>query len=564
MNSQNNNNDNNFNVILAMVLIFAILWGWGYIKDKPTPHSHTEQIETKQKKQNIDHKKIYPSNTPPLQTKILNQYLHIKSSSIKGKINLQGGRIDDISLLKYTKNADGTGGNIKILTSENLDNAYFVDFQWKSMASNIRTPDSNTIWNSNSNTLTPESPVILTWNNGQGLNFTRTISIDNKYLITVTDSVENSSQQNISLFSHSTISRNQLTEVSSFFILHEGPIGYLSNKLVEIKYEDLNSKHKNYNSTGGWLGVTDKYWLTAIIPEQNKHVKASYGQYFNGKNNVYLTDCMSPEINIKANGGKTSYTQHLFVGPKVLKTLDDYEIKLGVEHFDLAVDFGWFYFLTKPIFNILTMAKDYLGNFGLGILLLTVILKLLFFPLANKSYRSMAKMKKLQPKMVKLRELYKGDKMRLNQEIMSLYKKEKVNPMAGCLPMIVQIPVFFALYKVLFVSIEMRHAPFFGWVTDLSAPDSTTIFNLFGLIPWDPPSMLQIGALPIFMGITMIIQQRLNPAPADPVQEKMFLIMPIVFTVMLSSFPSGLVIYWAWNNILTIMQQWTIMRLSEK
>ncbi len=563
MNSQNNN-DNNFNIILAMVLIFAVLWSWEYFKEKPQDHSTiSASNQNKQKESDA----TVNSNHNPIKNnykKLTNSFVAINTNKVKGRINLQGGRIDKLSLLKYNKNVDGLGGKIAILSPADTEEAYFVDFRWKSVMSTIQTPDENIIWNNkNGNSLTVATPVTLTWENGQGVKFTRTVSIDDDYLITVNDSVRNNSEHDVSLFTHSTISRKQLKEVSSFFILHEGPIGYLADKLIEIKYDDLNSKHKKYESKGGWLGITDKYWLTAILPEQNTPIKASYGHYFDGKDNIYLTDCLSPEITIKSNS-ETSYKQHLFVGPKVLQTLDGYEVKLGVKHFDLAVDFGWFYLLTKPIFNILTMAKEYLGNFGLGILLLTVILKLICFPLANKSYRSMAKMKKLQPKMLKLREMYQDDKIRLNQEIMALYKKEKVNPMAGCLPMVVQIPVFFALYKVLFISIEMRHAPFFGWITDLSAPDPTTIFNLFGLIAWTPPSMLQIGALPLFMGATMILQQKLNPAPADPMQEKMFMIMPVVFTVMLSSFPSGLVIYWAWNNVLTIAQQWTIMRMSSK
>ena len=572
--------DNTKNMVIAMVLTLAVLVGWSVFFDSPKTPQEPQQVE-----QLADGSKpTLPANNqptlgdapalptgagivPPKTAKEVIEStarLQIETPSLSGSIRLKGARLDDLTLTKYNEKADLSGKNITLLSPDQTEQAYFADFGWLSSAQSIKVPDADTLWQAEGNAvLMVDRPVVLTWENGQGLTFERVISVDEDYLFTVKDQVQNASAQDVSLYSYAMITRDEVKEVSSFFILFEGPIGYLGDKLIEHKYDDLNEGQKVHNVTGGWAGFTDKYWLTALIPPQDMASKTTYRHALNGSKHRYFTDYISPALSLKA-GQSINFSKHFYAGAKVLDLLDSYEEKLGIKHFDLAVDFGWFYFLTKPIFHVLTYTKDYLGNFGLAILLLTVVLKLLFFPLANKSYRSMARMKQLQPKMAKLKELHKDDKMAMNQSLMDLYKKEKVNPMAGCLPMIIQIPVFFALYKVLFVSIEMRQAPFYGWIKDLSAPDPTSLFNLFGLLPFDVPSFLQIGAWPLIMGATMLMQQRLNPAPTDPMQEKMFMLMPLIFTVMLASFPAGLVIYWAWNNTLTIAQQWTIMRMEAK
>lgn len=572
--------ENTKNMVIAMVLTLAVLVGWSFFFD--TPKDPQDLPQTEQVAQGS--KPAMPTNNQPtlgeapalpnaagiVVPKTAQDIItstarvQIETPSLSGSIRLKGGRLDDLTLSKYNEKVDKSGENITLLSPDQTEQAYFADFGWLSSTQSIKVPAADTLWQAQGNAvLTLDRPVILTWENGQGLTFERTISVDQDYLFTLQDRVHNTSAQDVSLYAYAMITRDELKEVSSFFILFEGPIGYLGDKLIELKYEDLNEKQTTVDTTGGWAGFTDKYWLTALIPPQDLASKITYRHALKGTKHRYFTDYISPAFSLKT-GQSINFTNHFYAGAKVLALLDSYEEKLGIKHFDLAVDFGWFYFLTKPIFHILTYTKDYLGNFGLAILLLTVVLKLLFFPLANKSYRSMARMKQLQPKMAKLKELHKDDKMAMNQALMALYKKEKVNPMAGCLPMIVQIPVFFALYKVLFVSIEMRQAPFYGWIKDLSAPDPTSLFNLFGLLPWDVPSFLLIGAWPLIMGATMFIQQRLNPAPTDPIQEKMFMLMPLVFTVMLASFPAGLVIYWAWNNTLTIAQQWTIMRMEAK
>jgi YidC/Oxa1 family membrane protein insertase len=406
--------------------------------------------------------------------------------------------------------------------------------------------------------LTPTSPVTLTWDNAQGLVFSRTISVDKNYMFTVRDSVRNTGQDPVKLLPYGLISRTGTPHVAGYYILFEGLIGYLDGALQEVKYSSLTpDKPLDYASNGGWLGFTDKYWLTALIPPQSEAIKSRFTHTVDGGVDRYQTDYLGPEVTI-APDGTTESTTRFFAGAKEVNLLDAYEAS-GIPLFDHAIDFGWFYFLTKPIFLTLQFFDRLLGNFGLAILLLTFCVKLLFFPLANKSYNAMSKMKLLQPEIQKLRERFPDDKARQQQEMMALYKRVGANPLAGCLPIVIQIPVFFSLYKVLFVTIEMRHAPFFGWIHDLSAPDPTSFANLFGLLQFAPPHILMIGAWPLIMGLTMFLQQKLNPQPVDPVQARMFMFLPIVFTYMLASFPAGLVIYWAWNNLLSIAQQWTIM-----
>ncbi len=406
----------------------------------------------------------------------------------------------------------------------------------------------------------PDQPVTLTWDNGENLRFSRTVAIDENYMFTITQRVENTGDEPVTLHPYGLISRWGTPPTLGFFILHEGPIGVLAGTLEEIDYDDLREDGPiELPSQGGWLGITDKYWLASLVPDQESELVANFRHYIAEGQDRYQVDYLRPAMTVPP-GETIEVTDRLFAGAKEVGLLDFYANEYGIPLFDRAVDFGWFYFLTKPIFHILHFFYQLLGNYGLAILLLTLLVKLLFYPLANKSYRAMSKMKKLQPEMMRLREQFGDDKMRMNQELMALYKKEQVNPMSGCLPIVVQIPVFFALYKVLFVSIEMRHAPFFGWIQDLSAPDPTSLFNVFGLLPWDPPAFLMIGIWPLLMGATMLLQTKLNPQPADPIQAKVMMLLPLMFIFLFATFPAGLVIYWTWNNVLSISQQWVIMK----
>jgi YidC/Oxa1 family membrane protein insertase len=386
------------------------------------------------------------------------------------------------------------------------------------------------------------------------------VAVDENYMFTVTQRVENTGGEAVTLHPYALVSRHGTPQTSGFFILHEGPIGVFDNTLREVDYDELREEGViSQATTGGWIGITDKYWLAAVIPDQNDPVEARFVHQRSDNIDIYQTDFTGGAVAI-GPGETVESTSRIFAGAKRAQLLDHYAQTYNIAHFDRAIDFGWFYFLTKPLFYFLIYIQRYVGNFGIAILVLTVVIKLLFFPLANKSYKAMSQMRRLQPEMLKLRERFGDDKMRLNQEMMALYKREKVSPASGCLPMLIQIPVFFALYKVLFVTIEMRHAPFFGWINDLSAPDPTSIFNLFGLIPVDLPQFLIIGAWPLIMGVTMYLQQKLNPQPPDPMQAKIFMMLPVIFTFMLAQFPAGLVIYWTWNNVLSIIQQWVIMR----
>lgn len=491
----------------------------------------------------------------------------IKSPRIVGSIALEGARIDDVELVDYHVTVDPESPRIQLFAPPGTETPYFAEFGWVAGGGEkIALPGPDTPWKVDHDTLTAEQPVRLTWDNGQGLTFVRTYALDTNYMFTVTQRVENHGQSAVTLFPYALISRTGTPATLGYAILHEGPVGVLNGSLKELKYKDLKEKHPiEEDTTGGWIGFTDKYWLAAVIPDPKASVKARFDYASPGGADKYQADFLGAAQSVAA-GASADYSDRLFAGAKEVRLLDHYKSAENIDRFDLAVDFGWFYFLTKPIFYVLNAFNAWLGNFGLAILLLTVIIKALFFPLANKSYRAMSKMKALQPEMVKLRERYGDDRGRLNQEMMELYKREKVNPAAGCLPIIVQIPVFFALYKVLFVTIEMRHAPFFGWIRDLSAPDPLNIFTLFGLIPWDPMHIpvigpfLNIGLWAIIMGVTMFLQQRLNPPPPDPVQARIFQLLPIIFTFLLARFPVGLVIYWAWNNTLSIAQQWLIMR----
>ena len=486
----------------------------------------------------------------------------IRSPRLHGSIALTGGRIDDLTLADYRETLDETSPEIILLSPHGAPDAYFAEFGWVP-ADGVVVPGPDTPWTANRDVLAPGSPLTLTWDNGQGLRFSRTYAIDENYMFTVTQRIENTGSTPAALYPYGLISRWGTPEVTGFFILHEGPLGVFDGTLTELDYEDLQDAGTiRQSTTGGWIGITDKYWLAALVPDQKSPVNTRFKYFQEGGTDRYQVDFLGNRVEIAA-GAVAETVSHLFTGAKEVDLLDAYEERYRIDRFDLAIDFGWFYFLTKPIFYGLIYINDYIGNFGFSILLLTVGIKLVFFPLANKSYTAMSKVKKLQPQILKLRERFGDDKVRLNTEMMALYKRENASPASGCLPMIVQIPVFFALYKVLFVTIEMRHAPFFGWIHDLSAADPTSVWNLFGLIPWDPtvfvPDVLNIGVWPLIMGASMFLQQKLNPQPQDPVQAKIFLFLPLMFTFLLARFPAGLVIYWAWNNILSMIQQKVIM-----
>jgi len=484
--------------------------------------------------------------------------VRIDTPRLHGSIDLEGARLDDLTLANYHETVDPSSPEVPLLSPPGTQNPYLSEFGWVASNPETKVPGPHTRWSVSSGPLTPRNPVTLNWDNGQGLVFARTISVDQNYMFTLRDTVRNTGNTPVKLLPYGLISRTGTPHVSGYYILFEGLIGYLDGGLQEVKYSSLSpDKPADYGSSGGWLGFTDKYWLTALVPPQDQAIKSRFTHTFDGGIDRYQADFLGPEVTIAPDSSAESATR-FFAGAKEVDLLDVYATS-GIPRFDRAIDFGWFYFLTKPIFLTLQFFDKHLGNFGLAILLLTLCVKLLFFPLANKSYKAMSKMKLLQPEMQKLRERFPDDKARQQQEMMALYKRVGANPLAGCLPIVIQIPVFFSLYKVLFVTIEMRHAPFFGWIHDLSAPDPTSFANLFGLLPFAPPAILMIGAWPLIMGLTMFLQQKLNPQPVDPVQARMFMLLPIVFTYMLSAFPAGLVIYWAWNNLLSIAQQWTIM-----
>jgi YidC/Oxa1 family membrane protein insertase len=484
--------------------------------------------------------------------------LKIISPRLRGSISLVGARFDDLILNDYRETIEEGSKNISLLLPFGSANPYYADFGW--VSADTKTPDAATVWTVNNQTLAPRSPVSLSWQNTDGVKFIQDISLDDNYMFTVKQRVVNSGSKLVTVFPFGRISRTGTPEITDFYILHEGLLGVFDGVLKEIDYDEIQeSKLIQNKSKGGWIGITDKYWLTALIPDQKTAADNRFSDQLQKNLDNYQVDFRGAAQTI-APGATGETGSRFFAGAKEAQLIIDYRDQLNITRFDLAIDWGWFEFLTKPIFFALVYFNGFLGNMGLSILLLTVLIKLAFFPLANKSYRAMSKMKLLQPEMLKLRERFKDDKARLNQEMMAMYKREKANPASGCLPILPQIPVFFALYKVVFVTIELRHAPFYGWIKDLSAADPLTPLNLFGLINWTPPEILAIGVWPIIMGVTMFIQQKLNPPPPDPTQAKIFMFLPIMFTFMLARFPAGLVIYWAWNNALSVLQQYVIMR----
>ena len=481
--------------------------------------------------------------------------ISFENNNIKGSISLSGGSIDDLMFKNYTKTLNGDD-NIILLNPKKSKNGYYVDTGWATTNKNIDVPNAKTLWKvEGNNKLTPKSPIKLSWINDQKIKFVKKISIDDQFLFTVNQTIENNSEKTYNFYPYGQIIRNEAPEVTNFYILHEGLLGVFNDQLIEEDYDDIEEKKYSINADEGWLGITDKYWLTSLIPEENKKFRAD----FDYKNKYRANFIESSATEIGSNESKTNVIK-IIIAAKEVDVIDGYAESLNINKFDLAIDWGWFYFIVKPLFFAIQYFFNVAGNFGIAIILITICIRLAFFPLANYSFKSMAKMKVLQPEMTRLKELHKGDKMKLQQEMMALYKKEKVNPVSGCLPIFIQIPFFFAIYKVLFVTIEMRHQPFFGWIKDLSERDPTSIFNLFGLIPWDPPSFLLIGVWPCLMGVSMWLQQKLNPTPPDPVQAKIFMFFPLFLTVILAPFPAGLVIYWTVNNILTMAQQYFIIK----
>ena len=577
--------EENRNLILAVSLSMLVMFGWYYFVDRPraeaeqarmriaaqmTPEPMT--IAPPQNPTGVPQPDAIPATPAPdaAVTQMLGRAAMLASSpriridngQVHGSISLKGGRMDDLSLATYRETVSDDSAEIVLLSPAGTPEAYYAEYGFVAAdGAKIPLPDHQTVWSGDmKQVLRPETPVTLQWDNGAGLKFTRTYAVDEHYLFTITERVENSGVAPVSLMPYGLVSRHYTPTVSGYYILHEGLLGVLGGALNEFTYEDMrDAPAAKIQGTGGWLGITDKYWLVSLIPDQTATFTGGFSYNPMGGRDRYQADYLRAAVTIEP-GQSTEVTNRLFAGAKKVSLIDAYADKFSITLFDRAIDWGWFYFLTKPLFVVIDWFFVLTGNFGIAIILLTVAVKAAFFPLANKSYVAMSKMKKLQPLMLEIREKFTDDKVRQQQEMMDLYKREKANPLSGCLPMLVQIPVFFALYKVLFVTIEMRHAPFFGWINDLAAPDPTSLFNLFGLIPWTPPSFLLIGLWPILMGVSMWMQQRLNPAPTDPVQEKVFMWMPVFFTFLLGTFPAGLVIYSTVNNVLSIIQQALIMK----
>jgi YidC/Oxa1 family membrane protein insertase len=555
----------NRNVIIAVILSTAILIGWSMYFENPDEAQRKRlELQGKTETQTNIQKPETPQTAKANPTKAISRSdalketdrVFIENSNLSGSISLRGALIDDIILKNYRETLDKSSKPIVVLSPKKSEDGYFVESGWATTKSDVKVPDNNSVWQiREGKKLTPASPVTLEWNNREGVVFSKKIELDDKYLFKITETIRNEKSKTIELFHYSQITKNTKPNTENFYILHEGLIGVVDKNLKEETYSTIEKEKKTYTGKSGWFGITDKYWMSAIIPESGKSFKGEYSFANSYKANFIISE---PTI---ANPQKsTSNTLKIFIGAKEVYPIDNYTEKEKIDRFDLSIDWGWFYFITKPLFFVIDYIFKIVGNFGVAIIILTLLVRILFFPLNNYSFKSMAKMKVLQPEMLRIKELYKDDMKRTQQEMMALYKREKVNPLSGCLPILVQIPIFFAVYKMLFVTLEMRHAPFFGWIKDLSAADPTTIFNLFGLIPWNPPSFLMIGVWPILMGITMYFQMKLNPTPPDPIQAKIFAFFPLIMTVMLATFPSGLVVYWTVSNVLTMAQQYYIMK----
>ena len=584
--------EDNRNLLLAITLSVVVLLGWQFFYGVPQMEKQKQIAQQNQQTQSqpVPGTNVVPGPgatsptgaalpssvpaTPAIETReqalARGPRIKIDTPKIAGSISLTGARIDDVSLKSYHETVDPKSPIIVLLSPLGGPNAYYSDFGWVAApGTSTPLPNATTVWTADQQVMTPGKPVTLTWDNGQGLLFKRMITVDENAMFTINDSVENKGGAPVTLFPYGQVVRHGRPATLGYYVLHEGMIGNLGDDgLQEFTYDHVDKEPLLSAGTngkvwkdvvGGFVGITDKYWAAAVIPDQNRKYEGRYSSVQTGAARTYQADFLGEAVSI-APGATATADSRLFAGAKEVAAIDGYEKNLGIKRFELMIDWGWFYFITKPMFFVMDWIYKHVGNFGIAILGVTLLLKILFFPLASKSYASMAKMKAVQPEMMAIRERYADDKMKQQQALMELYKTQKINPVAGCWPVLLQIPVFFALYKILFITIEMRHAPFFGWIKDLAAPDPTNMFNLFGLLPFTPPSMLHLGIWPILMGITMFVQMKMNPEPPDPVQKMMFTWMPVFFTFLLGSFPAGLVIYWTWNNLLSILQQGYIMR----
>ena len=579
--------DDQKNLFLAMGLSLLVIIGWQYFYAGPKQERAREVIAQTQsavpgapaETAQTPGLAPAPSSAPAAATPDIaltreaalatSPRIKIDTPALKGSIALKGGRIDDVSLKGFRETVDPNSPNITLLSPANAPHPFYADTGFVGQSgSGVSLPKADTLWTADADALTTGKPVTLTYDNGQGLVFTRKIAVDDQFMFTVTDGVRNASSSEVSLFPYAIVARRGKPQTSGYAVLHEGFIGIVGDSRVqELTYDGIEKETRatrTLDGAGGWLGFTDKYWAAVVIPDQSKTFKGRFSSAGEGVK-TYQSDALLDAVTV-APGSSAEAQTRVFAGAKETRVIDAYQKSLGIKTFDLMIDWGWFYFITKPLFWLIDFIFGIVGNFGVAILIVTVLVKGLFFPLANRSYLSMAKMKAVQPQMEAIKARYPEDKQKQQQEFMELYKREGINPVAGCLPIAVQIPVFFALYKVIFITIEMRQAPFFGWIRDLSAPDPTNIFNLFGVLPFDPSQVpfighfLVLGVWPLIMGVSMFIQMKMNPEPADPVQKQMFAWMPVIFTFMLGAFPAGLVIYWTWNNTLSVTQQYLIMR----
>ena len=562
--------DNQKNLLLAVVFSIAVLFGFDFFfgpnktvqKDNIIDNSESLKND---KSSSIDTEAPSIKAPPSLSLKQNNNYnekrINFKANRIEGSINLFGATIDEIILSDYFETIKKEK-KIKLLQKENSNSPYFLRMGWASTDKKLMLPNKDSLWKSKTKTNNID-PLEIEWTSKQGLKINRKISFDENFMITVEDIVLNQTGNNVELTNYSYIRRKNHRPENKFFILHEGPLGVFNDTLKEFSYEDFEEQSIVESSTNGWVGYTDHYWQVAIFPDTEEPFKAEVRKIKNSLNSIQI-DFINDNLKTVEPGETLTVKSYVFAGAKEVPLIDNYIKTLKVNKLDLSVDFGWFYFLTKPLFYALNYLSVLFTNFGVGIIILTIFIRIILFPLANKSFKSMNSMRILTPEIQRIRERYKDDRNKMNQEMFALYREKKINPAAGCLPILIQIPIFFALYKVLFVSIEMRHAPFFGWIKDLSAPDPTSLFNLFGLIPWDPPMFLTIGIWPLLMGLTMYLQQKINPPPPDPIQAKVFMMLPFIFTFLLATFPSGMVVYWTVNNILSIGQQYILLKKQKK
>jgi len=580
----------NRNVILAIVLSMIVLFGWQFFIAGPQLERAQQQAQIAAEQAQSEAALATPAATAVAagtpgtvaadgtvfyadraEAIGASERVTIDTPDLHGSINLTGARLDDLELKQYQETVDPDSPIITLLTPAGVPNAYFAEQGFVPAAgTTVAVPDSKSVWTveGGASTLTATTPVTLRWDNGAGLVFRRTFAVDEFYLFTVTQSVTNNGSGDVALFPYARVARHGTPKVANFFIQHEGPHGVLgSNNMVSKKYTDMQKDQQvRFDNTSGWLGFSDKYWATAVLPKPATAINALFSWKNTGSYDDYQTSFVETTPLVVAAGATATHESYLFAGAKEESVINSYQQTYGFDRIDLLIDWGWFGFLTKPMYYLLTFLNGIIGNFGVAVLAVTVIVKALFFPLASRSYASMAAMRRVQPEMKAIQERFKEDRPAQQQAMMELYKTEKINPLSGCWPVLIQIPVFFALYTVIFISLDMRHAPFFGWIQDLAAPDPTNIFTLFGLIPWEPTtlpligSFLHLGVWPVIMGITMWVQMKLNPPPPDPTQAMIFNWMPVIFTFMLGTFPAGLVIYWAWNNTLSVTQQWFIMK----